>query len=453
VGLWGVARGTVLHRIAPVFHAFGGAATALAVGIAALGLIQDPGAADGSPSAIVSAQRVPSTGPEFAAEFASRFSAAAETLDALPPITVAGLWTDLPREFVRGLIRERPDVIGNLEGARYADRDRANIRHLATVKRDALAAEQLALSQLRSPVSRGSSALTVAEASARVEAIDVLLRLFSTAPSNDARRYLVSLDSSVDGPPLAAISVGDLDTALYTTYFVPGMNSSVLEAEDYLRGVTRIQQAAVDSAAVLWLGYESPSPVETVSTVRAEVGAVLLGAALDGYNAHRNSIGLRSELTVLAHSYGSTTAAIALAEAEHAVNSFVMIGSAGVPSHIHLDDLNVPSDRVFASEATADELAAKGQFWSGRTNPASAEWGARLFSSNGTTLADGTILAAVRAHDAVGADDEADHEKYLGDGTQSLYGIRKIVTGQPYDITPAPPTPASDSTILASAGE
>jgi hypothetical protein len=127
-----------------------------------------------------------------------------------------------------------------------------------------------------------------------------------------------------------------------------------------------------------------------------------------------------------------------------------MIGSAGIPSHIRLEDLHVPPGHVYASEATADALAAKGQFWSGRTNPASAEWGARLFSSNGTTLADGTILAAVRAHDAVGSDDAADHEKYLGDGTQSLYGIRKIVTGQPYDLAPTAPIPSTDSTILAS---
>ncbi|MCU1418931.1 MAG: hypothetical protein JWP90_219 [Mycetocola sp.] len=453
MGFWGVTRGTVSHRIAPLLHAFGGAATALAVGVAALGMLPEPGAADGAPSPIVTMEEVPSNGADFAVQFGGRVSAAVETLASLPAAQVAALWVDLPRPFVGELIEERPDVIGNLEGASYTDRDRANIRRLATVQRDAVATEQLALSQLRSPSALDSSALTVAEATARVEAIDVLLGLFRNAPSNDARRYLLSLDSSVDGPPLAAISVGDLDSAPYATYFVPGMNSSVLQAEDYLRGVTRIQQASAASAAVLWLGYESPGPVETVSTARAEAGAVLLGAALDGYNAYRDAVGLRSELTVLAHSYGSTTAAITLAGGDHAVSSFVMIGSAGVPSHIRLEDLNVPAGRVYASEATADGLAAKGQFWSGRANPASAEWGAQLFSSNGTTLADGTILSAVRAHDAVGADDAADHEKYLGDGTQSLYGIRRIVTGQPYDIAPVAPAPSTDSTILATAAK
>lgn len=453
MGLWGLTRGTVSHRIAPVLHAFGGAATVLAVGVALLGALPELQISDDTPSLIVATEDVPSTGTEFAVQFAGRVSAAAETLATLPAAQVAALWRELPLSFVSDLIKERPDVVGNLEGARYADRDRANISQLAAARQNALSAEQLALSQLRSAASPESSALTVAEASARVQAIDVLLGLLSETPSHGARRYLLSLDSSVDGPPLAAISVGNLDSALFTTYFVPGMNSSVLEAEDYLRGVTRIQQASDASAAVLWLGYESPGPVETVSTARAEAGAVLLGAALDGYNAYRDSFGVQSELTVVAHSYGSTTAAIALAGGDHAVDAFVMIGSAGVPSHIRVSDLHVPAGRVYASEATADGLAAKGQFWSGRTNPASAEWGAQLFSSNGATLADGTILAAVRAHDAVGANDEADHEKYLGDGTQSLYGIRKIVTGQSYDIAPAAPAPSPDSTILASAAK
>ncbi|MET0932461.1 MAG: alpha/beta hydrolase [Mycetocola sp.] len=432
-------------------HAFGGAATALAIGVAAFGLLPDPAATNGSPAPIVAAEPVAATGSGFAEQFAGRVSAAADTLATLPPAQVAALWKDLPRHFVRELIEQRPDVIGNLEGARYVDRDEANIRRLTTLKEEALAAEQLALSELRSPSSRGSSALTAAEASARVDAVDVLLGLFSDAASKDPHRYLLSLDPSVDGPPLAAIAVGNLDSALYATYFVPGMNSNVLQAEDLLRGVTRIQQGSADSAAVLWLGYESPGPVETVSTARAEAGAVLLGAALGGYDAYRTAVGLHSELTVLAHSYGSTTAAIALADAEYSVDSFVMIGSAGVPPSIRLDDLHVPSDRVFASEATGDDIADKGQFWSGRANPASIEWGARVFGSNGTTLADGTILAAVRAHDVVGADDDGDHEKYLGDGTESLYGIRKIVTGQQYDITPVAPTPPTDSTILASA--
>lgn len=425
----------------------------LAVGAAGLGLLPDLAPSTSSAFPVVSAEPVPSNGADFAAQFSGRASIAAETLATLPPAEVAGLWPDLPAAFVQEMTDQRPDVIGNLEGARYVDRDAANVRRLTALKVDALAAEQLALSQLRSPSSRGSSALTVAEASARVEAFDVLLGLFGDSAPQNPHRYLISLDPSVDGPPLAAIAVGNLDAALYSTYFVPGMNSSVLQAEDLLRGVTRIQQASEHSAAVLWLGYESPGPVETVSTARADAGAVLLGAALGGYDAYRTATGLDSELTVLAHSYGSTTAAIALANAEYSVDSFVMIGSAGIPSTIGLDDLHVPADRVFASEATADDIADKGQFWSGRANPASAEWGARLFSSNGTTLADGTILAAVRAHDVVGSDDQADQEKYLGDGTESLYGIRKIVTGQPYDIAPVSPAPATDSTILASGAE
>ena len=439
------------RRLSPVLHAFGGAATALAVGAAGVGFIADLRLPDGPIHDIVSVEPIPVHGDEFVAQFTGRESEAADALLTLSPLEVATLWVDFPSAFVSDLIQQRPDAVGNLEGASYLARDRANIRRLATVKKEAVAAEQRALSRMHATGPQSASGRELAEAEDRVESVEVLLGLFDTQPATatDPRRYLISLDDSVDGPPLAAISVGDLDSALYATYFVPGMNSSVLEAEDYLRGVTRIQQASDDSAAVLWLGYESPGPVETVSTARAEAGALQLGKALDGYDSRRDTVGLPSELTVLAHSYGSTTAAIALTGGNYGVSSFVMIGSAGVPADISLDDLHVLPERVYASEAMADVIAGKGQFWSGRVNPASVDWGAQLFGSNGTTLEDGTILSAVTAHDVVGPDTDADHDKYLGDGTESLYDIRNIVTGRLHEITPGARTPSADSPILA----
>lgn len=441
------------RRVSPVLHAFGGAATALAVGAAGVGFVADFRLPE-NPVQKVVAEPLPTNGADFAAQFAGRIPAAAEALQTLSASQVARVWLDLPRTFIQALTEERPDVIGNLEGASYVDRDRANTRRLAAVHRDAIATQQQALSRVRVTAPQPGSRKDLAEADARVEAVDILLGLLDagTGRTNDPKRYLISLDDSVDGPPLAAISVGNLDTALFSTYFVPGMNSSVLEAEDYLRGVTRIQQASDDSAAVLWLGYQSPGPVETVSTARAEAGAVRLGAALEGYDSYRDTVGLPAELTVVAHSYGSTTAAIALSGGNYGVSSFVMIGSAGVPSSIGLDDLHVRPERVYASEAMADVMAGKGQFWSGRVNPASDDWGAQLFGSNGRTLEDGTILSAVAAHDVVGTDTDADHDKYLGDGTESLYDIRKIVTGQLDAITPATRAPsAGDTSILAEA--
>lgn len=451
--MWGAARGTMSRRISPVLHAFGGAATAIAVGAAGVGFVSDFRLPDAPIQNVVTTEQLPTNGPDFAAQFAGRVPAAADALLTLSPSQVARVWLDLPDPFISALIEERPDAVGNLEGASYVDRHRANVRRLGIVAREAVAAQQQALSRIRSTAPQAGSRMGLAEADARVEGIDVLLGILESRTSSDTNppRYLISLDDSVDGPPLAAIAVGDLDSALYATYFVPGMNSSVLEADDYLRGVTRIQQASEDSAAVLWLGYESPGPVETVSTARAEAGAVQLGRALEGYDSFRDTVGLPSELTVLAHSYGSTTAAIALSGANYGVSSFVMIGSAGVPSTIGLDDLHVLPERVYASEAMADVMAGKGQFWSGRVNPASVDWGAQLFGSNGTTLEDGTILSAVAAHDVVGHDTDADHDKYLGDGTESLYDIRKIVTGQLHDITPGARTPSGDDAILAEA--
>jgi hypothetical protein len=129
-----------------------------------------------------------------------------------------------------------------------------------------------------------------------------------------------------------------------------------------------------------------------------------------------------------------------------------MIGSAGVPSDLSITDLHVRTDRVYVSQASGDALADSGRFWSGRANPAEPAWGAQFFGSDGTTLADGTILAAVKAHDAVGATNQSDHDKYLGDGTESLYDIRKIITGQCHDVTPDSRLLDSDTTLLAEGG-
>jgi pimeloyl-ACP methyl ester carboxylesterase len=63
----------------------------------------------------------------------------------------------------------------------------------------------------------------------------------------------------------------------------------------------------------------------------ANAGADRLAADLGGFRATRPD----AHLNVVAHSYGSTTASITLHDhADLGVNSFVTLGSAGIPVHI-----------------------------------------------------------------------------------------------------------------------
>ena len=398
-------------------------------------------------------QRVvgPLSGLGFATAYAGDLDGAVTELGLLSPSEVAKLWQELPRAYRSALIDGRADVIGNLAGVPYLDRSIANESRLPDLQRSAEDDLQRALQRSRSAGADGTSELLLAHASDRFEAITMLVDRYASGDPNrtDVPQYLIELDATVEGPPLAAVAVGDLDSAAFASFFVPGMNSSVLQLPDYLRGVERMQQASDNSAVVLWLGYESPGPVDTVSTAHAEAGSVRLASALAGYDAVRDVTGLQAELSVLGHSYGSTTAALTLASGAFGVSSFVMIGSAGLPSSLSITDLHVREERVYVTQAREDALADSGRFWSGRTNPADPAWGAQFFGSDGTTLSDGTVLAAVKAHDAVGASDKFDHDKYLGDGTESLYDIRKIITGQCHDVTPDSRMMSRDATLLA----
>ncbi|MFU8947723.1 alpha/beta hydrolase [Mycetocola zhadangensis] len=452
-----VTKGTSALRSASRLSRFGGATTALALLVTGVGMAVDLHSTSAAPSAETSISdpslRVVGSlsGLGFATRFSDDLDGAVAALSALKASEVADLWRDLPRDFRSTLVTQRPEPIGNLPGVTYSDRSAANAARLPGLERQAEADLQRALQRNRAAGADAQSELLAAHAADRLEAVRILVDRYASGRvvTADVPQYLIELDATVVGPPLAAVAVGNLDSAVFASFFVPGMNSSVLELPDYIRGVERMQQASDDSAAVLWLGYESPGPVDTVSTEHAEAGSKRFASALAGYDAVRDAAHSLAEVTVIGHSYGSTTAALALAKGNYGVSSFVMIGSAGVPSTLAITDLHVRKDRVYVSQARGDALADSGRFWSGRANPADPAWGAQFFGSDGTTLADGTVLAAVKAHDAVGASNKSDHDKYLGDGTESLYDIRKIITGQCHDVTPDSRFISRDGPILA----
>ncbi len=78
----------------------------------------------------------------------------------------------------------------------------------------------------------------------------------------------------------------------------------------------------------------------------ARAGASRLNKALDGLHSLRTE----STLNVVAHSYGSTTASLALSDSSVRVDTFVVIGSAGLSPDIRsVDDIN--ADEVYAGQA------------------------------------------------------------------------------------------------------
>jgi hypothetical protein len=296
-----------------------------------------------------------------------------QVMDAAPDRVVAW-WAAKDRKHRKALIRESPALIGNLDGVDYASRDAANRR------------------QLRSEIREEEQAVAAgpgdADAHARLAALTAIraaLHAHASTPGGpEPKRTLVSL--SRRDPPLAAIAVGDLDTARQVTFTVPGMGTYTDDMQLWTETAQNVYdaQASVGApaahAVVAWIGYRTPPPgIDATLGDAAERGAPLFASELAGLQAARRG-GDLSSVSVIAHSYGSTMVADALAARDLGVRSFVMLGSAGVEDGIHgVRDLH--ARHVFAGEAADDGEAVWGRL--SRQDPRAPGFGATVISVDG----------------------------------------------------------------------
>ncbi|RII88562.1 hypothetical protein DZF95_15500, partial [Clavibacter michiganensis] len=193
-----------------------------------------------------------------------------QVMDASPE-RVVSWWAAKDREHQRALIRSSPELVGNLDGVDYASRDAANRRQLRAelrTEREAVAAHP-----------------DDADAHNRLTALtairDALEPAARTGGGTEPRRWLVSL--SHRDPPLAAIAVGDLDTARQVSFTVPGMGTYTDDMQLWTETAQNVfdAQASVGApaahAVVAWIGYRTPPPgVDATLGDYAERGAPLL---------------------------------------------------------------------------------------------------------------------------------------------------------------------------------
>ncbi|SED70140.1 alpha/beta hydrolase [Ruania alba] len=332
------------------------------------------------------------------------------------PAEVAAYWEQLGPGARAELSGRRPEIIGNLDGIPYDVRHAANVAEL-----------ERAIAAAGEPVPPDLAALE-----AEVE-------------GNDA--WLVSFDPDGSEQVTAALAYGDLAGATDLNVLVPGMDASVTGMPSWGASARALNEgveaadAAAESATVVWFGYDTPSKLEEPFLDRAEDGAASLSTFLDGLQ----TVHPDAENAVIAHSYGSTTAALAIGSEPggHGVDQFIAVGSAGFPNdEALLANLNDGPD-LYASLSPDDPWARIGRhvtLWGGdRVGPEGLP-GATEFDSDGGyardpdgTLAtdkDGEYLHPTEGHSAQGADG------YLSDGSESLYNIEQIVAhGEPGTVT------------------
>ncbi|WP_243231908.1 alpha/beta hydrolase [Microbacterium sp. CIAB417] len=300
------------------------------------------------------------------------------------------------------LIEAHPDLIGNLDGIPYAVRAEVNMQRLEDLlgteppgrRRDELEAIQRALMQ-----GQGSQ-----------------------------RPALLSFDPDGSEQVTAAIAHGDLTTASEINTLVPGMNATVEDMQAWGESARALNRSTgPGSATVVWFGYDTPNLAEEPFMDRAENGAAALGAYLGGLR----TLSPDADVNVIAHSYGSTTAAQAIGSRADGfgVTAFIAVGSAGFPDDdTVIDNLTRPGEpRVYATISEDDAVArvGRGTAFGHSTSPETIDH-VTVFDSDGGVDSAGEPLAASTGHGALGPG------AYLEPGSESFHNVSEIIrSGEP----------------------
>ena len=307
------------------------------------------------------------------------------------PTEAAEQWAAMSPAMRQAYIAYAPEVVGNTDGLPAEDRSKANLIVLDESKREfteRLGEDRQALDEyldrLKSPFSRlprlgevfnfevgGFITLEQAahlrhlhEAVAYDEKIvgnanAVTDKLGRAADLGTQGYLLIYRPEDFRGDGRAAIAFGNPDHAANTAIVVPGLNSTVQsvysdnpDADNLYRQMT-LTNPGQSTSVIAYMGYDAPEMSPSVLTeTRAMAGGVQLRDDVAGFQAAHD--GRPGHLTVVGHSYGSTTVSDAVAQGLRA-DDYVLIGSPGM-GHASPADFG-GSDHLYTGSASKDPVA------------------------------------------------------------------------------------------------
>lgn len=350
---------------------------------------------------------------------------AIEDMIARPPAArEVGVWWQGLDTARRDLLRSTaPRLVGNLDGIPVAVRDLAN-RDLLSQQIASLTATVEGAEVGRTAVDTARRQLTMLAAVDRALDGDSSVSRVAQPVGSRAVRTLLELD--VSGQGRAAIVIGDLRTADYVTFLVPGMFFTIEnQMVDWADAASRLRDAELDwlsrfhekdatVATVAWIGYHTPNLTNVGGIENAYEGRDALAAVIQGVNDIRH--GSQPYISIVAHSYGSTAALMALTEYSFSVDALVVVGSPGSPAK-SVDDLNVRDGNVFVGEAAWDPIPNSSYFGS---DPGSERYGAKVLGvAGGEDPITGESLSG-----SVG------HNEYFSEGSESMRNFALIAIGR-----------------------
>lgn len=357
-------------------------------------------------------------------------------------------WAALTPQQRQRLIAEHPAALGNLNGIPAGVRDQVN---QAVMTDDLTRVDELAQRNgvstdavVRDPTRFG---LTAADAARYTNAVQAKRGLDhqrggAAGDPNGRPVMLWAYQPLADnGQGRAAISIGNPDTAQNTAVIVPGTGSSLRDgwlSDGHDDGIhlweqSRYGNPGQDTAVISWMGYDAPDAFTDPRIAQpwlARQGGDLLAADVNGLSS--THLGA-NHVTVIGHSYGSTTVADAFAGSGMRANDAVLIGSPGTDLAKSASDLHVDGGHVYVGAASTDPVSWFGTPGAGATNLVNAELGNLLgpVAGLGTDPA-GDAFGSVRFHAEVAGStglDFADHSHYYDRGSESLRALTDIASG------------------------
>lgn len=237
-------------------------------------------------------------------------------------------------------------------------------------------------------------------------------------------QLLVFDPAAFDTEGRVAIGIGDLDTADHVAVMVPGLGSDLrgrLRAltDETLRVSIESRRASMASrtATVAWMGYDPPGLRSAGSDGAAQRGADLLAADLLALQASRDRL---PHLTVVGHSYGSTTVGTALRDHWTGADDVVLVGSPG-PNVETAAELRVPAGHVFVGASSRDPVSYLDRFGA---DPTHEDFGAFRFQAEDMRRNRWRL-------------DFADHSKYFATRSESLFNVVRVVVADYESLRPA----------------
>jgi len=350
------------------------------------------------------------------------------------PTDNASWWRALGSQQQEQVIRDHPGWIGNRDGVPFAARDLANRALLSVTRADLLAQGQRLETDLADNW-HGDAFTTDDEALEQVMDKVASLDAIEQTLAQPGPRQLLLLDMEPERAQ-AAIARGNVDRADNVAVFVPGMAANVT---DSMRGfdhdMDQLQHRAeleakranpnqhLTTATVTWIGYQAPQlgwdligANSVADDQAAQAGAAKLVPFLRGIDAARDH---DAHLSVLGHSYGSTTAGLALQQ-NTGVDDAVFFGSPGIGTS-HVENLSVPGGHTYYIEARWDPVGDLGQFG---IDPSHVD-GIEHASAKASTVVD-PITGEIRRFAEV-----TGHSSYLVDDSTSQYNMSVVVAGVP----------------------